>query len=191
MAASTLFLIAFIPLYPKLPLVNVVHTWVYVRVEDFLVLGILLAWGFLVLRRKISLVTPLTIPILSFWLVGVLATLQGVLLIFPTVANIFSNVAFLSLVRRIEYISLFFVAFTSVKDKRFLHVVVGVLTLTILAISLYGIGQRYMGFPAYLTMNEEVAKGVALTLSPRHAFPRRSADIMTWLHIWCSYCRSS
>ena len=33
----TLFLLIFIPLYPKKPLVDVVNTWVYVRLEDFIV----------------------------------------------------------------------------------------------------------------------------------------------------------
>jgi hypothetical protein len=62
--------------------------------------------------------------------------------------------------------SLFFVAYASVKEKGFVSVVAAVLTLTVLGVSIYGIGQKYLGFPAYLTMNEEVAKGIALTLSP-------------------------
>ena len=33
----TIFLLAFIPLYPKLPLLDVVNTWVYVRAEDFII----------------------------------------------------------------------------------------------------------------------------------------------------------
>lgn len=63
---ASLLLLAFIPLYPKLPLVDIRNTWVYVRVEDILVLLVLFWWGILVLTRKITLRTPLTLPILGF-----------------------------------------------------------------------------------------------------------------------------
>ena len=36
-AVAVLFLLAFIPLYPKLPLINVIRTFVYIRLEDFIV----------------------------------------------------------------------------------------------------------------------------------------------------------
>src|SRR5438477_201819 len=73
---ATLFLLAFIPLYPKKPILDVVHTWVYVRFEDFA-----------------------------------------------------------------------------------------------LAVVGYGFGQKYFGFPAYLTMNEEFAKGVPIQLSQLSRVP--------------------
>ena len=73
----TLFLLIFIPLYPKKPLVDVVNTWVYVRLEDFIVVGVMLFWTFLLIRKKITLKTPLTMPIFLFWIVGSLATIHG------------------------------------------------------------------------------------------------------------------
>lgn len=161
----TLGLLAFIPLYPKLPLVDVRHTWVYVRIEDFVVLFVLFFWGILVARKKISFATPLTVPILLFWTIGALATIHGVLLIFPNLTDAYPNVAFLSMLRRIEYMSLFFVAYNAMKDKRLLPWVIVVLTMTVLGVALYGIGQKYMGFPAFLTMNEEFAKGIPIRLS--------------------------
>lgn len=167
----TLFLLAFIPLYPKLPILDVVNTWVYVRAEDFVVVCVLLVWMFLFLSRRITLRTPLTMPILLFWMTGAIATIHGVLLIFPGLANVFPNVAFLSFLRRIEYLSLFFVAYSGMKDKRFLPLVVVVLSLTLLFVSLYGFGQKYIGFPAYLTMNEEFAKGEAIRLSALSRVP--------------------
>jgi hypothetical protein len=84
---------------------------------------------------------------------------------------VFPNVAFLSLVRRIEYMSLFFVAYWGVKDKKALGVVLGVVTITLLGVALYGVGQKYLGFPAFLTMNEEFAKGIPLTLSQLSRVP--------------------
>lgn len=165
MLGSTLVLLAFIPLYPKLPLIDIVNTWVYVRVEDFVVLIVLVLWGLLVGRKEISLRTPLTLPILLFWIVGLVATLHGILLIFPSIGDAYPRVAFLSFLRRMEYMSLFFVAFAAMKEKRFLHYVAIVLTLTFIGVSVYGIGQKYLSFPAFLTMNEEFAKGVPIQLS--------------------------
>lgn len=162
---ATILLIAFIPLYPKLPLLDIKNTWVYVRVEDFLVVFVLLVWAAGFVRNKVSIKTPLTIPILLFWLVGAVATLHSILFIVPTVFEIYPNVAFLSFLRRVEYMSLFFVAFSAVRDKRTLALASGTVVLTVLAASLYGIGQKYLAFPAYLTMNEEFAKGIPLTLS--------------------------
>ena len=67
--------------------------------------------------------------------------------------------------------SLFFVAFASIRSKRSLAFVIATLTLTFLAVFVYGVGQKYLGFPAYLTMNEEFAKGQALYLSALSRVP--------------------
>lgn len=170
----SLFLLAFIPLYPKRPVVNVVNTWVYIRGEDFVVALTILAWIILFFRKKVSLKTPLTMPILLYWIVGGIATLHGVLLIFPTVSNIFSNVAFLSFARRIEYMSLFFVAYEGFKDKisnKVISTLSVLLSLVLLAVVAYGFGQHFLGFPAYLTMNEEFAKGIPIRLSSLSRVP--------------------
>ena len=161
----TLALLVFIPLYPKLPLVDIRHTWVYVRIEDFVVVFVLFFWGITALRHKNSLITPLTVPILLFWFIGAVATIHGILLVFPNLGDVHGNVAFLSMLRRIEYMSLFFVAFSAMRDKRFLPWVLVALTVTVLGVTLYGIGQKYVGFPAFLTMNEEFAKGIPIRLS--------------------------
>lgn len=161
----TLFLLAFIPLYPKIPLVDIKHVWVYVRVEDFVVLFMLVSWLAVVVRRKLLLQTPLTTPILLFWLIGAIATLHGILLVFPGLPDAFPNVAFLSYVRRIEYMSVFFLAYTSIRQKRVFPYLISLVILTLVAVTLYGLGQKYFSFPAFLTMNEEFAKGIPIQLS--------------------------
>lgn len=167
----TLFFLAFIPLYPKRPLLDIQHTWVYIRVEDFFVAFAVFLWVFLLLRKKTTLRTPLTLPILLFWIGGAISTLHGVLLIFPSLQDVFSNVAFLSMLRRIEYIFLFFIAFTAMKDKKFIYYVVVVLVVVLLLVIGYGMGQKFYGFPAFLTMNEEFAKGVPIQLSQLSRVP--------------------
>jgi len=161
-----LFLLIFIPLYPKLPLVDIKNTWVYIRVEDLLVFFVLAIWIVMLARGKISLKTPLTIPILLFWIVGAIATIHGVVIIFPTIANVFPNVALLSYVRHIEYLSLFFIAFSAVKSARMVYPVIWTTVTTLIGVIIYGFGQRYLSFPAYLTMNEEYAKGIPIIISP-------------------------
>lgn len=161
----TIFLLAFIPLYPKLPLIDIVNTWVYIRAEDFVIAIAVVVWISMLFLKKVSLKTPLTIPILMFWIVGGLSTLHGVLILFPTLANVFSNVALLSFLRRIEYMFLFFVAFFSIKDKKSISYVAITLAVVLLLVVGYGFGQKFFGFPAFLTMNEEFAKGISIQLS--------------------------
>lgn len=168
---ETIFLLAFIPLYPKLPLLDIKNTWVYVRVEDFIVFFVLISWFLLLVKGKISLKTPLTLPILFFWIVGALATIHGVVLIFPGLANVFPNVAFLSFLRHVEYISMFFIAYAGLKDKTMLKYILLVLGVTFLGVVFYGFGQKYLGLPAFLTMNEEFAKGVPIQLSALSRVP--------------------
>ena len=168
----SLFLLAFIPLYPKLPLLDINRTWVYIRVEDFLVALAWIIFFIHLVRKKATLKTPLSVPLLAFWTVGAIATLHGVIFLFPQLQDVFPHIALLHYLRRLEYLSLFFLGFSALKymklpgkGKSILTPVIVVLVLTLLAIFVYGVGQRYLGFPAYLTMNEEFAKGVPLRLS--------------------------
>lgn len=166
-----IFLLAFIPLYPKLPLLDITNTWVYVRVEDFVVLSTLLIWSVYLFKQKVTLKTPLTIPILLFWFIGAISTMHGVVLIFPTLANVFPNVALLSYIRHIEYMSLFFIAFSAMRDRKSLMFVIWTIVVTLLVVTFYGFGQKYLGFPAFLTMNEEFAKGIPIQLSQLSRVP--------------------
>src|SRR3989344_6375966 len=167
----TIFLLVFIPLYPKLPLIDIKNTWVYIRAEDFAVAFIILVWIILLFFKKVTLKTPLTIPIMLFWIIGGLTTLHGVLILFPTLADVFPNVAFLSYFRRVEYMSLFFIAYASIKDKKFISYIAATLAIVLLLVVGYGFGQKFLGFPAFLTMNEEFAKGVPIQLSQLSRVP--------------------
>ncbi len=168
----TLFLLAFIPLYPKLPLFNVDRTWVYIRADDFAIaIGVLLFVIQLVRRKAATLKTPLTLPIIAFWVIGAVSTAYAVLFIFPDLAGQFPHIAALHYLRRIEYLSVFFIAFSAIRTKKQLYGVIAVIALTLLAVVGYGLGQRYLGFHAYLTMNEEFAKGIPLQLSALARIP--------------------
>lgn len=169
--AITLFLLAFIPLYPKLPLISVIRSWVYIRFEDFL---ILLSSVFLLgtmIREKRMTDSPLRIPILTYWIIGGISVANAILFIFPHLVGMFPHLALLHYARRFEYMVVCFIAYEAFRKKPpllpFLWTLIGSYTLIIL----YGFGQKFLGFPAFLTMNEEFAKGVPLRLPATARFP--------------------
>jgi hypothetical protein len=163
---AILFLLLFIPLYPKLPLANVPHTWVYIRLEDIAIAITYFIWFILFLRKKVSFKSPLTIPIGIYWLMGFLSLVFTLIFTAPHLANFFPNVAVFHFIRRIEYFGLFIIAFSSIKSKRDLIHYLGMVIIALIGVIFYGFGQKFLGFPAFLTMNEEFAKGVPLYLSP-------------------------
>lgn len=172
--AFTLFLVAFIPLFPKIPLLGVTHVNVYVRAEDFIVLFFVLVYLIQLIRKKVPLKTPLTVVIFAFWLSGLISTVLGLIFIFPHLADsnitnnpvIYTRNAFLYYARHIEYMSLFFIAYAGIKSKKNINVIVNVIISAFLIVVLYGLGQRFIPqkFPAFSTMNEEFAKGIPLVL---------------------------
>ena len=163
----TLVLLAFIPLYPKFPLLDIKHTFVYIRLEDFVISAAFIIFFIQLLRGKTTLRTPLTWPIIIFWITGLIATLLGIIFLFPHLPGLFPHIAALFYLRHIEYLAVFFVAYSAMRDKRLIPYVIGVLVLTLLVVVFYGFGQRFVPqyFPAYSTMNEEFAKGLRLILS--------------------------
>ena len=169
---TALFLLAFIPLYPKLPLIDIVQTWVYIRLEDFLVAFACIALLLVKIRERKVVQTPLNTPIVAYFVVVGISLVSALLFIFPKFPTVLlPHLAFLHFARRIEYISVFFLAFEAFRRKPKLWGVISVLSGAYLLILLYGVGQKFLGFPAFLTMNEEFAKGVPLRLPSTARIP--------------------
>jgi len=165
-------LLAFIPLYPKLPLLDVFQTWVYVRLEDFLVAVVMLVFVLMLWRQKLFPTSPLTIPIFMYWLVGLLSLVVAIFSEHPALSEFRPHLGLLHFLRRIEYMGLFFIGFVAVSKKpKALSGVIWTLVVTTVLIVIYGVGQKFYGFPAFLTMNEEFAKGVPLRLPPTARIP--------------------
>jgi len=158
------FLLFFIPLYPKLPLLDVNQTWVYIRLEDIFVGFLLLYWLILWRRGRVSLKTPLTVLIFLYWLVAGLSVIFAVAFLRSQLIHFFPHLAILHWFRRVEYIGVFFLAATSIKNKKMLSVYLTVLGVTLFLVCLYGFGQKFLNWPAFLTMNEQFAKGTPLFL---------------------------
>ncbi len=160
------FLLLFIPLWPKLPIFDIPHTWVYIRAEDIIIAIIVFFWLIKLLKKKVTLATPLTLPILIYWLVGGFSLVFSLVFLASGIPNFFPNVALLHYLRRIEYMIVFFIAFSTIKSLKDVRLYMSIFVITLFGVIVYGIGQKILGFPAFLTMNEEFAKGVPLYLSP-------------------------
>lgn len=167
------FLLIFIPLYPKLPLFDIIPGYIVrVRLEDFFVAATVLVWLVQVIRKKAQLHPLMTKLILIYAVIGLLSTLSAIF-ITKTVpmSDIHIAKAFLHYFRRLEYFSLFFVFYAAVKSvkdaKRYLLIV----TITMIAVSLYGYGQKYLYWPVFSTMNREFSKGWRLYLSEHARVP--------------------
>lgn len=158
-----IFFIFFIPLYPKLPLIDIEYTYVYIRIEDLFIVLISIIFFIQLIRRKATLNKQFLLPILLFWLAVLISFLYG----FYHLKTIpVSFIGYYHAIRRIEYMIIFFIAFSTVKSKKdFYHFIISLLIVIFLA-SLYGIGQKLFGWPAVQTMNPEYAKGYLLYLTP-------------------------
>ena len=155
-------LLIFVPLYPKFPLFNVKGTYVAIRIEDFFVAFAVFVWflgefkqGFLSFKNRVGQL------ILLYWLVGGLSLLSALLI----TKNITPHLALLHFLRRIEYMSLFFVAFCSLKRLEEVKSYFLSLFLATAGVGIYAIGQKFFQWPVVSTMNEEFSKGMLLQLT--------------------------
>ncbi len=164
----TCFLLVFIPLFPKLPLVEAIPGYIVrIRLEDFIVAGTLVIWLIQLWRKKVSFgPNPLTKPILAYLTVGIFSMISAVFIIRTVpMETLHINKMVLHYLRRVEYFSLFFVFYSTVKSLRQVKVYLIILLITVVAVTLYGYGQKYLYWPAFSTMNREFAKGWALYLT--------------------------
>lgn len=179
--------IAFTSLYPKLPSIHIVRTWVYIRLEDFLIALVVVVFLTQLIRKKVRLPWPVGFPVVLYWVSGLITFLFSLIFVGPVVINFFPHIAFLEYGRRIEYMILFFVGFASVRSIKDLRDYFIIICLTILGVLLYGFGQRYylnlwamfpaffekysFCFPSFQTGNEEFAKGLPLCLPKEARIP--------------------
>ncbi|MGH9856775.1 MAG: hypothetical protein ACRD4B_02925, partial [Acidobacteriota bacterium] len=96
------FALLFTALYPKLPSVNIEHTWVYIRLEDFLILLLAVVWFIQLLRKKVSFPKSEGYALIVYWIVGLVSLLYAIVILAPELQNFFPTVAGLQYARRIE-----------------------------------------------------------------------------------------
>lgn len=163
------FLIIMIPLYPKIPLAELIQGYgVRMRLEDLLVLFTFIVWLIQLARHKFDFPkNKISYGILIYLGIGFLSCLAA---LYITHTVTFEHAQFFKLwlhwFRRIEYFSLFFVTYSAIHTKKDLVLLVKVALVTMIGVILYGVGQKYFYFPAFSTMNREFSKGVRLYLQP-------------------------
>ena len=167
------FLLIFIPLYPKLPLFDVLPGYIVrVRLEDFLISASLLIYLIQVLRRKAPFKSLLLLPMGIYLAIGLLSALSAIFITHTVPPYpIHYGKTLLHWARRLEYFSLYFVfyaAVRSVKTAVGLSLLLGFVTL---ATTFYGLGQKLYQWPVYSTMNREFAKGWRLVLTEHARVP--------------------
>lgn len=163
-----LFLLVFIPLYPKIPEADILPGYnVRIRLEDFLILFSVLVYGVQLLRRKTKIAWDLpTFGILTYLVIGFVSMLVAILVI-KTVPLQYIHIAKTALhwARRIEYFSFFFLFFYLGKSLRQIKITMALFFVTLLGVIVYGFGQKYFSWCAYSTMNREFSKGPCLLLT--------------------------
>jgi len=161
------FLIAFIPLYPKIPLFDALPGYIVrVRLEDVLVAITALIWLIKTIKNKTEWRTAISTTMLFYFAVAALSVISGLLFIKTIpLEPIHFGKSFLHFVRYVEYFSLFLISFSAIKSKKDFNILAAVFIGTIIAISAYGVGQKYYYWPVYSTMNREFSKGMRLVLT--------------------------
>lgn len=153
----------FVPLWPKLPFKMVNYTYIAIRFDDIYLA--ILAFIFLIqlLRKKVSLNKKFILPFTFF--------LSAVFISFFWNAYVSKNIEIPNLgllhsLRRVEYMIMFFIASSVIKTKKDFWQVISYFFISVLLVILYGLGQKFLNFPAVQTMNPEYAKGYILYLTP-------------------------
>jgi len=164
---ASLFLLIFIPLYPKIPLFDAIPGYIVrVRLEDIFVGLTTLFYLIQVWRKKVSWKNPVAKWILAYIAVALLSIVSGLFIIRTIpLETIHLAKSVLHLLRYIEYFALLFILYSSIKSEKDLQVVIYVLALTVLLVSIYGYGQKYRYWPVFSTMNREFSKGMVLYLT--------------------------
>lgn len=160
----TIFLLAFIPLYPKFPLLNIEGTFVAIRIEDFLIFFVLGLWGInLLYEKKVKkfFSDPLIQAFLIFFFIGGVSLISA-LYITQTVTP---NLAIFHFLRRVEFMMLLPMTYYVLKNKQQIKIALIVLSAVLLLVNLYALGQRYLDWPVISTTNSEFAKGQILYLT--------------------------
>lgn len=157
-----IFVLIFVILYPKFPLLGVGGTFVAIRLEDVLIAITFLAFGILNIKKLADLNKPIQKSIILYWLVGFVSVFSA---IFVT-KSADLNLGLLHAFRRIEYMGMFMVGYWAINSKKDFQFLVKTILLISLIVGIYGLGQQFFDWPVISTNNSEFSKGLALKLGP-------------------------
>ena len=163
---TSLFLLAFIPLYPKIPLFDILPGYIVrVRVEDLLILLASGVWFWHALKNRAEWRNGYLGFVGLYAIGGLFSIILGVFLLQTIPLELLHiGKSALHYFRYLEYFALFFIVFSGIQTKEHARKAVFVLAAATSLVIIYGIGQKFMHFPLYSTMNREYSKGQAFYL---------------------------
>jgi hypothetical protein len=148
---------------PKFPIQHVEYTYIRIRIDDLLppIMGALftIQW----LRRKIQLNKLLLIPFVLFWLAVFASFFVGH---FIQLSIPIFNIGLLHSLRRVEYMSVFFIASSLITSEKRFFLYLKTYLWTLFAVTLYGIIQKFGFLPSIQSMNPAYVDGRLLWLNP-------------------------
>ena len=154
-------LILFIPLYPKFPLTSVDGTYVAIRLDDVVIALAILIWVIYQIKNKLPVFRTKITSLFVVYFLSIIASFITAFLVYQTDSV---SLLGLHLLRRFEYISVFFIALNSIKSKFDFSFAYIFLLISTALVSFYGYGQKYLKFPVISTMNSEFSKGQLLQM---------------------------
>jgi len=152
-----------VPLYPKFPFISIPGTFVSVRLEDFLIGLVFLLWFIKMLPNiKDFLGNRVNMSVLLFLAAGAVSVASAIFI----TKTVVPHIGLLHWLRRVEYLSAFFIGVAALKDKSNLRFYIGCLMVVIVAVFFHGVAQKHFGLPIITTQNFEYSKGLALMYRP-------------------------
>jgi hypothetical protein len=152
-----------VPLWPKLPIKMINYTYIAIRFEDIYLAVMSFVFFIQIIRKKIKLNKTFLWLFILYWIAVFSSTLWA---IFVGKTIVLYHLGLLHALRRVEYMIVFFIASSVVTDKKSFFTLLNLFITSVFLVGLYGLGQKYFGFPAVQTMNPEYAKGYILYLTP-------------------------
>lgn len=150
-----------IPLYPKFPLFSVNGTYVAIRLDDIIIAVSVLVYLIYQIKSHFSVFKTSAFKLFLAYFIAITISFLNAYLIFKTDSL---NILGLNLLRRFEYISLFFLTISTIQTSADLPFPLIFSILTSIGVAIYGYGQKYLHFPIVSTMNEEFSKGQLLQM---------------------------
>ncbi len=139
------------------------YTYIAIRLEDIYLVVMSLVFIIQLLRKKITLNKTHLWIFIIYWIAVFASTLWA---IFIGKTIVLYHLGLLHALRRVEYMIVFFIVASIIKNKRDFFAFMNLYVFSVFIVALYGLGQKYFGFPAVQTMNPEYAKGYILYLTP-------------------------
>lgn len=161
-----IFLVGFIflvPLWPKLPIKMINYTYIAIRFDDIYLAILAFVFFVQLLRKKVFVNRKFIFPF-AFFLLAIISSYLWNSYISKAIE--FPHLGLLHTLRRIEYMIMFFIASSVIKTKKDFWQIISFFFFSVLIVVLYGLGQKFLNFPAVQTMNPEYAKGYILYLTP-------------------------